>query len=61
MARDWRSLKEEEWKERLTPEQYEVTRCCGTEPPFTGEYWDTKDPGTYHMRLLRNTAVSFRN
>lgn len=44
---DWRQVDDKEWKERLTPEQYEVTRCCGTEPPFTGQYWDTTDPGTY--------------
>ncbi len=36
-----------EWREELTPEQYAVTRRCGTEPPFTGLYWDCHDPGTY--------------
>ena len=35
------------WKEELTPEQYRVTRCGGTEPPFTGRYWDHKEPGIY--------------
>ncbi len=38
---------EQEWREALTPEQYEVLRRKGTERPFTGRYADTKDPGTY--------------
>jgi peptide-methionine (R)-S-oxide reductase len=38
---------DEEWRKLLTREQYEVTRRKGTERPFTGEYWNTEDPGTY--------------
>jgi peptide-methionine (R)-S-oxide reductase len=38
---------EEQWREELTPEQYEVLRRKGTEPPFTGRYVHSKDDGTY--------------
>lgn len=38
---------EEEWRERLTPEQFAVTRQGATEPPFSGTYVDEKDPGVY--------------
>ena len=36
-----------EWRARLTPEQYRVTRRKGTETAFTGEHWQTKTPGVY--------------
>ncbi len=38
---------EQEWRERLTPERYDVLRRAGTEPPFTGEYVYNKDSGEY--------------
>jgi peptide-methionine (R)-S-oxide reductase len=38
---------DEEWRKELTPDQYQVLRKAGTEPAFTGKYWDTKDSGTY--------------
>jgi peptide-methionine (R)-S-oxide reductase len=38
---------DEEWRERLTPEQYEILRRKGTERAFTGVYWDEHAPGVY--------------
>ncbi len=35
------------WRNELTPEQYKVCRQCGTEPAFTGAYWDCHDNGLY--------------
>ena len=37
-----------EWRKQLTPEQYHVARQKGTEPAFTGRYWDHHEPGAYH-------------
>jgi peptide-methionine (R)-S-oxide reductase len=41
------NLTDEQWKARLTPEQYEVLRRHATERPFTGDYVHVKDDGTY--------------
>ena len=38
---------EEEWRRQLTAEQFSVCRGKGTEAPFSGEYWDCKEPGVY--------------
>ena len=40
-------LSDEEWKKRLTPEQYQVLRQHGTERPGSGCFLGTKEPGTY--------------
>ena len=39
---------EEQWKQQLSPEQFHVARKAGTEPAFTGKYWDSKEKGTYN-------------
>lgn len=44
---DRQAISDEEWRRRLTPEQYAVLRQGGTEPPFTGRYWAEKQDGTY--------------
>lgn len=44
---DPRNVSDDDWKGRLSPEQYTVTRRAGTEPAFTGEYWDHKEAGSY--------------
>jgi peptide-methionine (R)-S-oxide reductase len=38
---------DEQWREELTPEQYEVLRKGGTERAFTGEYWNAHEDGVY--------------
>ena len=41
---------DEEWREKLSPEEYRVLRQAGTEAPFKGEYTDTKTEGVYRCR-----------
>ena len=43
-------ISEDEWRQRLTPEEYHVLRQAATEAPFTGEYTDTKTRGVYRCR-----------
>ncbi|MCQ4618054.1 peptide-methionine (R)-S-oxide reductase MsrB [Corynebacterium genitalium ATCC 33030] len=55
--RDWT---EEQWREKLSPEEYYVLREAGTEPPGVGEYTDTTTEGVYRCRacgaeLFRST------
>ena len=47
-----------EWREMLTPEQYQVTRMKGTERAFTGKYDRCKDKGTYVCQCCGNPLFS---
>lgn len=49
---------DEEWRQLLTEEQYEVTRRDGTEPPFTGEYYSFKENGIYKCVCCGNDLFS---
>jgi peptide-methionine (R)-S-oxide reductase len=49
---------EQEWREQLTPEQYEITREKGTERAFTGEYHDSKQEGMYRCVCCGNELFS---
>jgi len=48
IAREKIAKTDAEWRQQLTPEQYQVARACGTERAFTGQYWNKHDDGTYH-------------
>lgn len=46
------------WKVKLTPEQFKVLRQCGTEPPFSGKYVHHKEEGTYVCAACGNELFS---
>ena len=47
-----------EWRQQLTPEQYEVTRHAGTERAFTGKYWDNHERGIYRCICCGNALFT---
>ena len=45
---NWNDLSDEQWRERLTPEQYQILRQQGTEAPFSGDFIQVNEHGEYH-------------
>ena len=41
---------EDYWRDKLTPQEYAICRGKGTEPAFSGKYWDCKEQGVYHCK-----------
>ena len=55
---DKKKLNDQHWKEKLTPEQYEICVNKGTEAPFSGDYLNTKTTGTYHCLCCGNALFN---
>ena len=49
---------DQEWQEQLSPQQYEVLRRAGTEPPFSGRYVYEKESGAYRCAACGNELFS---
>jgi peptide-methionine (R)-S-oxide reductase len=54
ISKETNSKTDKEWKETLTPEQYNVCRNKDTERPFTGKYYDCKEKGVYKCSCCGN-------
>lgn len=50
-----------EWRQELTPEQYRVLRQADTERPFTGLYWNTKEPGVYRCAACKQVLFTSKD
>ena len=46
--------KDDEWRKQLSPDQFRICRKNGTEPAFSGNYWNTKETGTYQCVCCGN-------
>ena len=45
---------DDEWRQQLSPDQFRICREKGTEPAFSGNYWNTKETGTYQCVCCGN-------
>ena len=52
---------DEEWRQLLTTEQFKICRQKGTEPAFSGTYWDTKETGIYQCACCNNDLFDSSN
>ena len=46
--------RDEEWRQQLSANQFKICRQKGTEPAFSGDYWDTKETGIYQCVCCSN-------
>ncbi|MFN0089902.1 MAG: peptide-methionine (R)-S-oxide reductase MsrB [Acidimicrobiales bacterium] len=58
MAEEPFELVPDDLRQRLSPLQYHVTQEKGTERPFSGEYWNTEEPGTYRCVVCDSPLFS---
>ncbi len=49
---------EQQWKQQLSDDEYRITRQAGTEPAFSGEYYNNKDTGIYHCKCCGEQLFS---
>lgn len=54
----WQGKSDKELRKTLTREQYRIARQAGTEAPFSGKYWNTHTPGTYHCAVCGQPLFS---
>ena len=58
MKNDKVSKTEAEWKAELSDDEYRITRQAGTEPAFTGKYYNNKETGMYHCKCCGEALFS---
>ena len=51
-------MSDEQWRDKLTEEEYKVTRMCGTEPPFSGKYYKHDEIGSYYSHIFAMQSLN---